>query len=311
MAGTLDATSISGGFNTADSVTTMNVTFVYESTKTIDDAKAVANETLHVINLIPNKPPNGKDTLCLRSCSVNPIGGNKATFTASATYDDKTPCEGKPGSGQGGKASEFPEGGGRGPCLPPPKETVTTIRAMKDFPLNNGCGTPILPSPQIEVTMLQRTVVEYELGSDTGQAQKNLRDGVGKIDLQETERQDQRLGIKQRGDKECPAQDNAPAPGNNADERAANRPCGSLLQSGGIGNVEQGPCGPMYAVTKTFIDGDFQAPGIFQADYLKCGGYGATNELHSGMHNGASFPIVALRGIGGVIPWPGQPGIKK
>ena len=311
MAGTLNATSINGGFNTSDGVTTVSVNFVYESTKDIEDAADVTTETLRILSIVPNKPPGGKDTLCLRSCSVNPIGGNKATFTASATYDDKTPCEGQPGSGKAGKASEFPGGGGRGPCLPPDKETVTTVRAMKDFPIKNGCGTPILPSPQIEVTLLQRTVVSYNLGSDTGQAQRELKEGVGKIDLAETERQDQKLGIKQRGEKECPPDPNAPAPGHSQDERHKNRPCGSLLQSGSIGNVEQGPCGPMHAVTKTFVDGNFQAPGIFQADYMKCGGYGATNELHSGTFNGEQFPIVALRGIGGVIPWPGQPAIKK
>jgi hypothetical protein len=311
MPAELRPTSISGGYSADDGVTTINVSFVYESTKTIETAKDVANETLHVINRVPNKPPNGKDTLCLRSCSVNQIGGNKATFTASATYDDKTPCEGGKGSGGGGKASEFPDGGGRGPCLPADKETTTTVRAVKDFPLKNNCGTPIMPSPQIEVAMLQRTVVSYQLGSDTGQAQKDLKDGMGKIDLQETARQNARLGIDQRDDKNCPPNENAPAPGGDADERFDNRPCGSMLQGGNIGAIEQGPCGPMFPVTKTFVDGDFQAPGIFQADYLKCGGYGATNELHTGVHNGATFPIVALRGIGGVIPWPGQPAIKK
>ena len=100
----------------------------------------------------------------------------------------------------------------------------------------------------------------------------------------------------------------APAPGKDEDARKKNRPCGSLLNSGSVGEIQFGPCGPYYAVTKVFIDGDFQAKGIFEADYTKCG-YG--NTLHTGVHNGEVFPIVALKGIGGVIPWPGQPGIKK
>lgn len=311
MPAILRPTNISGGFNVETSVTTLSVDFVYESTKTIATAADVTNATLDIINMVPNKPPNGSETLCLRSCSVNPIGGAKKGFTASASYDDKTPCEGR--SGKGGKASDFPEGGGRGPCLPSDKETTNTVRAVKDFPLKNGCGTPIMPSPQIEVAMLQRTVVSYHLGSDTGQAQNDLKDGMGKIDLQETDKQNAKLGIDQRDEKNCPPNENAPAPGEDDDERFANRPCGSMLQGGSIGAVEQGPCGPMFPVTKTFVDGDFQAPGIYQADYLKCGDgrYGATNELHTGYHDGQAFPIVALRGIGGVIPWPGQPAIKK
>ena len=309
MPAELKATQISGSYTVESGVTAVNVNFIYESTATITTAAHVGQETLKVINLVPKKPPGGGQNFGLRSCSVNAVDGNKNTYTVSASYDDHAKKEngkdaGKGGTGDGGG------GGGRGACLPPDKETVTTVKAVKDIPMKNKCDTPILPSPQIEVTMLQRTKVEYFLGSDTGAAQRELQEGIGKIDLQETEAQNAALGKDMRDAQNCPDDEMKPAPGMNEEERIANRPCGSLLQNGSIGEVQQGPCGPYYAVTKTFIDGDFQAAGIFEADYTKCG-YGGNNQLHTGVHNGVQFPIVALKGIGGVIAWPGQPGIKK
>ena len=308
MAGTLNETAVNVSYSAGEGVTTINVSFIYESTKVITTATHVTNEVLNVLRRVPAKPPGGKQNFNLNSCSANQTSGSKTTFTASATYDDATlPPDGEKGSpGENDPGG----GGGGGPCLPPKKETSSTIKAMKDFPLKNSCDTPIMPSPQIEVTLIQRTVVEYFSGTDTGAAQKDLGEGVGNIDMAETRAQNARLGFDQRDlEGACPPDENAPAPGNNQDMRERNRPCGSLLQGGSIGAVEQGPCGPMFAVTKTFIDGDFQAAGIFQADYMKCG-YGANNDLHVGTHNGVNFPIVALRGIGGVIPWPGQPGIR-
>ena len=307
MAGTLKETSVNVSYAASERTTTINVSFIYESTAALTTAALVTSEILAIVKKVPNKPPGGKQNFNLRSCSANQTAGSKTAFTASATYDDKMLP--KESSGGGGEGDDPGGGGGGGSCLPPKKETVTTIKAMKDFPLKNSCDTPIMPSPQIEVTLLQRTVVEYQLGSDTGAAQQDLGEGVGNIDMAETRAQDARLGIDQRDADHCPPNEDAPAPGNDQDARERNRPCGSLLQGGSIGAVEQGPCGPMFAVTKTFIDGDFQAAGIFQADYMKCG-YGGNNKLHVGTHNGIDFPIVALRGIGGVIPWPGQPGIR-
>ena len=305
----LKATQISGSYTVESGVTAVNVNFIYESTATITTAAHVGEETLKIIGLVPKKPPGGGQNFGLRSCSVNAVDGNKNTYTVSASYDDHAKKEngrdaGKGGTGSGGGGG----GGGRGACLPPDTETVTTVKAMKDIPLKNSCDTPIMPSPQVEVSMLQRTVVEHVLGDDTSAEQLNLRDSIGKIDINETDRQDARLGIKQRDGKNCPEDEMAPAPGADEDARKKNRPCGSLLNSGSIGPVQYGPCGPFFAVTKVFIDGDFQAKGIFEADYTKCN-YG--NQLHTGVHNGKVFPIVALKGIGGVIPWPGQPGIKK
>ena len=304
----LKATQISGSYTVESGVTAVNVNFIYESTATITTAAQVGQETLKIINMVPKKPPGGGQNFGLRSCSVAAVDGNKNTYTVSASYDDHAKKEngrdaGKGGNGNGG-------GGGRGACLPPDKETVTSVKAIKDVPLKNKCDTPIFPSPQVEVTLLQRTKVEYRKGRDTGAAQRELQESIGKIDLQETELQNSKLGKNMRDATNCPPDEMKPAPGMTKEERFDNRPCGSLLQNGSIGEVQQGPCGPYYAVTKTFIDGDFQAAGIFQADYTKCG-YGGNNQLHTGVHNGVQFPIVALKGIGGVIAFPGQPGIKK
>jgi len=307
MAGTLKETSVNVAYAAGENTTTINVSFIYESTAALTTAALVTSEILTIVKKVPNKPPGGKQNFNLRSCSANQTSGSKTAFTASATYDDKTLP--KDGEGGGGEGDDPDGGGGRGSCHPPKKETVSTIKAIKDFPLKNNCDTPIMPSPQIEVTLIQRTVVDHFLGTDTGQAQNDLRNGIGKIDMAETRNQNGKLGIDQRDKDQCPPDENAPAPGINQDQQFRNRPCGSLLASGSIGAVEQGPCGPFYSVTKTFIDGDFQAPGIFQADFIKCG-YGGNNALHTGTHNGVNFPIVALRGIGGVIAWPGQPAIN-
>jgi len=304
----LKATQIGGNYTVENGVTAVNVNFIYESTAVITTAAHVGAETLKIIGLVPKKPPGGGQNFGLRSCSVNAVDGNKNTYTVSASYDDHAKQENGRDAGKGGKGNDF--GGGRGACLPPDKETTTTIRAMKDVALKNSCGTPVMPSPQIEVTLLQRTVTTFQLGTDKSQAKKDLMDGVGKIDLEETEKQNAALGIDLRDEKHCPPDSMSPAPGADEDARFNNRPCGSLLQGGSVGDVQQGPCGPYFAITKTFIDGDFQAMGIYEADYTKCG-YGGNNQLHTGVHNGQVFPIVALKGIGGVMPWPGQPGIKK
>ena len=307
----LKARDITGGFTVETGVTSLSVNYVYESTSTIDTAKKVGEETLKIINLVPEKPPGGGDNISLRTCNVSPLGDRKRNaFLVAATYDDAQKNDKSGNKGSGGKGSDPGGGGGRGPCLPPDKETTTTIRAMKDVALTNSCGTPVMPSPQVEVTMLQRTVTTFVLGTDKSQAKKDLMDGVGKIDLQETEQQNNALGIDLRDEDHCPPDPMSPAPGEDDDERFENRPCGSLLQGGNVGEIQNGPCGPYFAVTKTFIDGDFQAMGIYDADYMKCG-YGGNNQLHTGVHNGQVFPIVALRGIGGVTAWPGQPGIKK
>ena len=306
MPATLDPTTIKGSFEVESGVTTINVTYVYISEENLVNAEDVAEETLKIINIVPNKPPSGGDRIRLKNCNVQHTAA-KNTFTVSATYDDNQKTQKSGNENNGGKGNEN-NGGGRGPCLPPDTETVSTVKAMKDIPLKNSCGTPVMPSPQVEVAMLQRTVVQYQMGDDTSAEQLDLKNSIGKIDLAETARQDAKLGIKQRDNKNCPPDEMAPAPGADDDARRKNRPCGSLLNSGNIGPIEFGPCGPYFAVTKVFIDGDFQAQGIFEADYTKCG-YG--NTLHTGVHNGEVFPIVALKGIGGVIPWPGQPGIKK
>ena len=321
MAGTLKATSVSVSFSAptgsgggggksaggaASGVTTINVSYIYESTEAITTDAVATNEILKVINLIPNKPPNGKQNFNLKSCNASQSAGEKPIISASATFDDAT-APGKGGSGQG---SDPGGGGGRGACLPQDTETTSTVKAMKDYPIKNKCGTPILPTPQIEITLLQRTKVEYHLGSDTSQDQNDLRDNVGNIDQAETDLQTRRTGHDAQSEANCPPDGGAP-PMPNADGQIdeANRPCGSLLNGGSIGAIQQGPCGPYYAVTKNFIDGDFSAPGIAQVGYANCDGYGATSSAHTATGpDGKLIPIVAMKGIpGSIIPWPGQP----
>ena len=304
MAGTLNETAVNVSYAASENTTTINVSFIYESTAALTTAALVTNEILAIIKKVPNKPPNGKQNFNLRSCSANQTSGSKTAFTASATYDDKTlPKSG----GEKGKGDDPGGGGGRGSCLPPDTETTTTVKAMKDYPISNRCNTPILPTPQIEVTLLQRTKVSYHLGSDTSAAQNELKDGVGKIDQAETERQDRKIGGQMQGKKECPEDAGAPPmPDANGKIDEKNRPCGSLLQAGSIGAIQQGPCGPYHAVTKNFLDGNFSAPGILQAGYAQCDSSGATAHTAVGP-DGKLIPIVAMKGIGGIIPWPGQP----
>jgi len=314
----LKATAINAAYDEGNGFTTINVSYVYESTKTIDDASKTTNEVLAVINLVPEKPPNDRENFCLKSCNVNVSDASRNLYIAQAVYRDEGCDPLGPGSG-GGSGSGPGGGGGRGPCLPPPKRTSTTVRAMKDYPINNRCGTPILPTPQIEVAMLQRTEVTYKMGNDPSEDENDLVDSMGKIDDEETQRENARRGRDMQGEDECPGQGNReghPAMGADDQERQDNAPCGSMLSGGSIGGVEFGPCGPYYAVTKNWIDGDFTAPGIAQVGYKKCGydpktgGTGTT--MHVGTVDGETFPIVAMESIGGaVIAWPGQPKKKK
>jgi hypothetical protein len=316
MAGTLKATSVAVSFSASagggkaagentGGVTTISVSYIYESTAAIASDSDATDEILKVLNLVPNKPPNGKENFNLKSCNASQAAGNKPVITAAATFDDVTP----PRNRNGGSGSDPGGGGGRGGCLPPDTETTSTIKAMKDYPIKNKCGTPILPTPQIEVTLLQRTKVEYHLGSDTAPDQNDLRDNVGSIDQNETDLQAQRTGHNAQSAENCPPDGGAP-PMPNADGQIdeANRPCGSLLQGGSIGAIQQGPCGSYYAVTKNYIDGDFSAPGIFEAGYANCNNYGQATSAHTATGpDGKLIPIVAMKGIGGIIPWPGQP----
>jgi len=323
MAGTLKATSVAvsfsaptgggggGGGKSAGGaptgVTSIDVSYIYESTAVITTGSKVTDEILNVIDLVPGKPPNGKQNFNLKSCNASLATGSKPVITATATYDDATPASGK--NGGGGNGSDPGGGGGRGACLPQDTETTSTVKAMKDYPINNRCGTPILPTPQIEVTLLQRTKVSYHLGSNTADAQNELRDGVGGIDQEETDLQARRTGHNAQSAENCPPDPGSPPmPNEDGQIDEANRPCGSLLNGGSIGAVQQGPCGPYFAVTKNFIDGNFSAPGIVQAGYAQCDGYGGGATAHTATGpDGKLIPIVAMKGIGGIIPWPGQP----
>jgi len=313
---TLSAKSVSGQFNKESRETTLSVAFVYNST----EGKTGAVATLDALGLVPEKPP-GADGLngqfFLKTCSASPESAHRSVFNVQATYSDLT--KSKDDAGKGGKGNDGGGGGGRGPCMPPDTETTSTIRAMKDYPINNRCGEPITPSPQIEVTMLQRTVVTHKkIGFATGgerdavisDAQNDLDNNIGKIDIDETNRQNQKRGINMRDLGEggrCEKEEGAPAIGHNEIEREKNAPCGSLLTGGSIGAPQKGPCGEYVAITKTFIDGNFRAPGIVQVGFKNCMGQSSGSDMHVGTLDGQRFPMVALGKIGGVIAWPGQP----
>ena len=311
----LKATTINAAYDEGTGFTSINVSFVYESTATIDTAAKTTNEILAIINVVPEKPPNERENFCLKSCNASVSDATRSLYLVQAVYRDEC-CETGGGSG-GGSGGDPGGGGGRGPCLPPPKRTSTTVRAMKDHPINNKCGTPILPTPQIEVAMLQRTEVTYKMGNDPSGDENDLVDSMGKIDDEETQKQNARRGRAKQGKAESPGQGNReghPAEGKNDAERQANAACGSMLSGGSIGGVESGPCGPYYAITKNWIDGDFTAPGIVNTGYKKCGytpSGGGTN-MHVGTVDGEKFPIVAMEKIDDqIIPWPGQPKKKK
>ena len=167
--------------------------------------------------------------------------------------------------------------------------------------------------------MLQRTVVTHKLltasdellGESVAQAQNDLDNNIGKIDIDETNRQNQRRGINMRDQGaggRCAKEEGAPALGHNEIEREKNAPCGSLLTGGSIGAPQKGPCGSYIAITKTFIDGNFRAPGIVQTGFKKCRGQSSGADMHVGTLDGQRFPMVALGNIGGgLIAWPGQP----
>ena len=307
----LEPKTINASYDESSGTTTINVSFIYESTSAITNASETTTRVLQVIDAVPAKPPNGRRNFCLKSCSANVADNSKSLYNAQAVYSDDAcdPSAGADSGGSGGNGG----GGGRGPCLPPKTQTSTTIRAMKDYPITNSCGTPILPTPQIEVAMLQRTVVEYHMGKDTADAENDLVDGMGKIDEEETEREDARRNKDLRGNVECPEVFGHPAAGENDDQRKKNRPCGSMLNGGSVGPIQSGPCGSYYAVTKNWVDGNFRSPGIAQVGYKKCytgTGLGGTT-MHTGTVDGQKFPIVAMENIGGgVIAWPGQPGVK-
>ena len=314
---TLNAKSVSGQFNKESRETTLSVAFVYNST----EGKTGAVATLDALGLVPEKPPgadgpNGQ--FFLKTCSASPESAHRSVFNVQATYSDLT--KSKEQSGKGGKGNDGGGGGGGGKCMPPDTETTSTIRAMKAYPIRNQCKEPILPSPQIEVTMLQRTVVTYELMTATdeliteqtiAQAQNDLDNNIGRIDIDETNRMNQRRGIDMRDQNpggRCAKEEGAPALGHNEVEREKNAPCGSLLTGGSIGAPQKGPCGNYVAVTRTFIDGNFRAPGIVQTGFKKCKGQSSGADMHVGTLDGQRFPMVALGNIGGgLIAWPGQP----
>ena len=317
---TLSAKSVSGQFNKESRETTLSVSFIYNST----EGKTGAEGTLDALALVPEKPPgadgpNGQ--FFLKTCSASPESAHRSVFNVQATYSDL--AKSKDDTGKGGKGNDGGGGGGGGNCMPPDTETTSTIRAMKDYPINNHCGEPILPSPQIEVTMLQRTVVTHKLltasdellGESVAQAQNDLDNNIGKIDIDETNRQNQKRGINMRDLGEggrCAKEEGAPALGRNEIEREKNAPCGSLLTGGSIGAPQKGPCGSYIAITKTFIDGNFRAPGIVQVGFKNCKGQSSGSDMHVGTLDGQRFPMVALGNIGGgLIAWPGQPKPNK
>ena len=322
---TLSAKSVSGQFNKESRETTLSVAFVYNST----EGKTGAAATLNALGLVPEKPPGAdgpNSQFFLKTCSASPESAHRSVFNVQATYSDHAKDGKSEQSGKGGKGNDKGGGGGgggRGKCLPPDTETTSTIRAMKDYPINNHCGEPIVPSPQIEVTMLQRTVVTHksldmmtqgEKDAVIAGAQNDLANNVGKIDVDETNRQNGKRGIDMRKQAEggmCEKEEGAPALGHNEIEREKNAPCGSLLTGGSISAPQKGPCGNYIAITKTFIDGNFRAPGIVQVGFKNCKGQSSGSDMHVGTLDGQRFPMVALGKIGGVIAWPGQPKPNK
>ena len=260
---TLNAKSVSGQFNKESNETTLSVSFVYNST----EGKTGAVATLDALGLVPEKPPgadgpNGQFNL--KTCSASPESAHRSVFNVQATYSDLVK-NAKDDADGGGKGNDGGGGGGRGGCKPPGTETTSTVRAMKDYPINNHCGEPILPSPQIEVTMIQRTVTTYEMETQEtiAKTQNDLANNMGKIDVDETNLQNIKRGIDLRNvgpNGLCKKEKGAPAIGDNEQEREKNAPCGSMLTGGGIGAPQKGPCGNYVAITKTFVDGNFRAP---------------------------------------------------
>jgi hypothetical protein len=344
---TLDAQSISTTFDSESNKTSIQVVYIYKGTQT------GAAAGLSAIKAVPATPPGLKgEKFQLNQISADQNDEVRSLFTVTAVYDNATfsleeKIQQAEGNTAGGASSWAPPnsdlGGGETepfdevdaedfdglgdvgvpvPCTPPPTESTTTIRAMKDYPIKNACGTPILPSPQIEVHMIQRTVTEYRQSSDpnsatspeVAQAQNELNSGAGKIDPDETQRQNDRRGIDLTDTSDggrCAEEEGAPAPGGDEFERSLNAPCGSLMTGGTVGAMQKGPCGAFFAVTKTFIDGNFRAPGIANVGYKKCN-QSSGSDMHVGTLDGQRYPIVALESIPGeVIAWPGQPKVKK
>ena len=315
MAIEINATKVSAQFDKSSRETTINVEFIYTG------GAGGAATALDALNAVSEKPPgldgpNGQFNL--KTCSANQNANSKGTYTINATYSDLAPNRNdsdKSSSGGNGGGG----GKGRGDCSPKDTETTQSVRAMKDYPIVNHCGTPITPAPQIEVHMIQRTVTKWEIISpgledfQRGQEQNGLQAGLGKIDLDETKKQNKNRGIDLRGMGEggaCEKEEGAPAIGETVQEREDNAPCGSLLTGGSVGESQKFPCGNFFPVTKTFVDGNFRAPGIVEVDYKKCP-QSSGADMHSGTLDGQRFPIVALQKVGGVIAWPGQPKPKK
>ena len=187
----LDASTVASSFDAKSGVTTVNVTFLYQSTGLGVDC------SIRALNAVPNKPPGmSTDTaLGLKTKNATQSAENRTVFNVTATYsNDLTETEKKnnEGGGDGG-------GGGDGKppknCNKPPKETTSFVTVVKDAPVKNGCGDPILPSPQIEVMYTKRTVTLDLPAEDIGQVKKDLVKDIGKIDPEETQRVNDELGI--------------------------------------------------------------------------------------------------------------------